>query len=64
MILHDVKLFINAQHTCEGIVEIYLCLMFLKFQKHKCFPKITIGCKGTKITTHSQEPMNHLPLLN
>jgi len=42
------KLYINAKQTCEGIVKIYLCLMFLKFQKHKCFHKINIGCNGTK----------------
>ena len=54
-------IYMHSRHA-ECIVEIYfLCLMFLKFQKHiYVSTKLTLGVMGLKITTLSQEPVNHV----
>jgi len=54
-------IYMHSRHA-KCTVEIYfLCLMFLKFQKYICVStKLTLGVMGLKITTLSQEPVNHV----
>ena len=42
----------HSRHV-KVLLKYVSCLMCLKFQKHKSFHKINIGCNGTKITTLS-----------
>ena len=37
----------HSRHV-KVLLKYVSCLMFLKFQKHKSFHKINIGCNGTK----------------
>ena len=54
----------HSRHV-KILLKYISCLMFLKFQKHVCFHKFNIGgIMGLKITSLSQEPVNHSPLLN
>jgi len=57
-------LYINAQQTCEGIVEIYFMPDVSEIPVTNVPTKLTLDIMGLKITTLSQEPVNHSPLLN
>jgi len=61
-------LYINAQQTCAGVVEIYVMSDVSEIPE-TCRPmffytKLTLDVMGLKITTFSQEPVNHSPILN
>jgi len=57
-------LYINAQQTCEGIVKIYFMPDVSEIPETYVFTKLTLDIMGLKITTLSQEPVNHLSLWN
>jgi len=61
-------LYINAQQTCEGIVKIYFMPDVSEIpetSRPMFLHKINIlDVMGLKITTLSQTPVNHSPLLN
>jgi len=51
---------INAQQTCEDIVEIYF---MPEIPETYVSTKLTLDVKGLKITTLSKEPVNHSQLI-
>jgi len=56
---------LNAQQTYEGIVEIYFMPDVFEIpETYYVSTKLTWEVMGLKITTLSQEPVNHSPLLN
>jgi len=57
-------LYIHAQQTCEGTVEIYFMPGVSETPETHVSTKLTLYVMGLKITTLSQEPVNHSPLLN
>jgi len=52
----------SVQAECKIEID-FVCLMFLKFQKHDVFPTLILGVMGLKITTLSQEPVNGIPIV-
>jgi len=61
-------LYINAQQTCAGIVEIYVMSDVSEipetYRPMFFYTKLTLDVMGLKLTTFSQEPVNHSLLLN
>ena len=59
-------MYLNAQQTCEGIVEIYFMPDVSEIPETYTYvsTKLTLDVMGLKIATLSQEPVNHSPLLN
>ena len=56
---------LHSMHV-KVLLKYISCLMFLEFQKHNNYVsiKVTLDVMGLKITTLSQEPVNHSHLLN
>ena len=57
-------MYLNAHQTCEGNVEIYFMTDVSEIPESFVSTKFTLDVMGLKITTLSQEPVNHSQLLN
>ena len=57
-------MYINAQQTCEDIVDIYFMPDVFEIPETYVSTKLPFDVMGQKITTLSQVPVNHSPLFN